>query len=179
MVSKAEMRTFCDEFISAGIIRKKNTNGWCHAINDIWNFLTSSHDNNFLNRASTLGKYIYMPQNWDYKDIPLETTYVTFRHEAEHLAFFQRFGLVFGLIIYLFLPFPIIFAYGRYRVERNAVLEELLAIDGLGLDYAGRMDDYVSALSGRAYFYAWPFKGLTRSWLSKHLRLRREAAMRL
>ena len=179
MVSKEVMRNFCDKLIDAGVVRKKSLNGWCHVINDIWNDLTSSNDNNFLKRASTLGKIIYMPSDWDYKDTPIETTYVTLKHEAEHLKFFKRFGLVFGVIIYLFLPFPVIFAYGRYRVERNAVLEELLAIDDLGLDYAGCMDDYVRALSGRAYFYAWPFKSLTRRWLSKNFRLRKEARVSL
>jgi hypothetical protein len=176
MVSKEDMRNFCDQFIAAKVIRKKSLNGWCHVVNDVWNDLTSSNDNNFLKRASTLGKYIYMPSDWDYNETPIETTYVTFKHEAEHLVFFRRFGLVFGLIIYLFLPFPVLFAYGRYRVERNAVLEELLAIDDLGLDYARCMEDYIQALSGRAYFYAWPFKSLTRRWLNKNFRLRKEKA---
>lgn len=179
MVSKEVMRNFCDKLIDSGIVRKKSLNGWCHVINDVWNDLTSSNDNNFLIRASTIGKYIYMPRDWDYNDTPLETTYVTLKHEAEHLKFFKRFGLVFGLVIYLFLPFPVLFAYGRYRVERNAALEELLAIDSLGLDYTGRMEDYVRALSGRAYFYAWPFKSLTRCWLSKNFRLRKEAQVSL
>ena len=179
MISDADMRAFCDNFIAAGVIRKKATNKWCHRVNNLWNYLTRSREDSFLKRASTVGKHIYMPDGWDYATTPLYQTYVTLKHEAEHLHFFTRFGLVFGLILYLFLPLPVFFAYGRYRMERRAAVEELLAISDIGGDAWNRLNLYSDALTNVRYFYTWYSKHAVRRWLNREYLRRRDAAANL
>jgi hypothetical protein len=179
MISDADMRSYCDEYQRRGIYKKKSETGWCKVVNVLWNILTFSSADDFMNRPSTTGNHIYMHRGWDYKDTPVTLTYITTRHEAQHLHFFDRFGTVLGLIIYLFLPLPIGLAYGRYRVERNAIVEELLAIHSLGGDAIGRLSEYVLALSGSSYFYAWPFRNSVRYWLMTEFLRRRDARMDL
>jgi len=179
MLSEATLRNFCSSFISAGVIKKKDEEKWCRTVNKLWNFMSRSDKNDFMARATTLGKYIYMESGWDYAKTPLSQTYVTFKHESKHLYFFQKYGLVFGLIIYLFLPLPIGFAYGRYRAEKAAILAELLAIHDLDGNVVERIDAYAEALAGRAYFYAWPFRKAVRERLHRDFLHLREATVNL
>lgn len=179
MLSEATLRNFCSNFIAAGVIKKKDEEKWCRTVNKLWNFMSRNGKDNFMARATTLGNYIYMESGWDYSQTPFSQTYVTFKHEARHLYFFKKYGLIFGLIIYLFLPLPIGFAYGRYRAEKAAILAELLAIRDLDGDVVERIDAYASALAGRAYFYAWPFREALRKSLTRDFKRLRESTVNL
>ena len=175
MISTAEMRSFCDPYIKSGVVKKKENSSWCKALNSIWKVLTFSKKDNFLRRATTLGSGIYMKVGWDYEKTPIEETYLTISHERKHLEFFETYGTVLGYVTYLFLPFPVLLAYGRYAIEREGIVAELLALDRLNGDTIAVLNKYVDALAGRGYYYAWPFKRSVRNdLLDRFLTARRE-----
>jgi len=178
MLSTESMSSFCNRFIHAGIVRKKGETRWCKIINSIWNVLTfHTNDDDFMRRASTLCGHIYMSQDWEYSDKTLTHTYVLLKHEAAHLRFFKETGPILGLLIYFLFPLPIGLAYGRYYIERKAIIDELLAIDATGGNTLDRLNVYVRALAGWSYFFAWPFKVSIRSWLTREFLRRKHPAM--
>lgn len=176
MISNDTLRDFNTSLVRSKVVRKKEDYKWCYVVNAIWNFLTFSSDDDFMRRVTTLGSHIYMERGWDLHASDPAVTYITLRHELRHIHYFENYGAIFGTLLYLFFPLPVLFAYMRYRVERVAVVEEVTAIFSLGGDYRTRVEDYVSALAGRSYFYAWPFRSSVRKWFHREL-LRRNPDM--
>jgi len=178
MLSTAYMSSFCSKFIDKGIVRKKEETSWCKVINKTWNILTfHKNDDNFMLRTSTMCGHIYMYKGWEFSDKTLIPTYVCLKHEAMHLHDFKRLGPIIGLLIYFLFPLPVGLAYGRYWIERKAIVEELLAVSAVGGDTFTRMDQYILALSGWSYFFAWPFKSCMRRWFIRELLRRKNPTM--
>lgn len=121
--------------------------------------------------ATTLGPIQAYPKEW------VAIAKRTIVHESRHTEQAQWFGFWIhpwvGLplmgVFYLLLPFPIFFAWVRYRLELDAdqaswkfLLNEESATNEIVLDRAER---FAKTVSSGSYLWAWP-----RSWAIKGFR---------
>lgn len=119
---------------------------------------------NFLeNYATTIGPVQAYPQRWI--DAGLEAHLIV--HESQHVRQARAFG--FGIhpwvgvplmaIAYLLLPFPVVFAYFRFRLELGAERAAAHWAVAHGYDpayVASRAAAFGRLVCGRAYGWAWP-----------------------
>jgi hypothetical protein len=80
-------------------------------------------------------------------------------HEEVHPPQWKRYGTFGYIFLYLFIPFPIFFAYFRWKFEREAYLVNIVRGDWT-------IEEVVDALWG-GYLWTWP-KPLMRRWFKKH-----------
>ncbi len=81
-------------------------------------------------------------------------------------------GVAVFAFLYLLAPLPIGLAWFRYRFERAAYAAELrFSYRGGVEEHAAKRDveRVAGYLSGRAYFWAWPFRSAIVRWLSRRL----------
>lgn len=148
--------------------------GW-QILDTIWKGLTFGKGKSILTGyTTTVGSTIYFPLGWT-KEHANEVDYITFCHELKHVERYKSLGLgsaalgfVIFLILYLFVPLPILFAWFRYAFEREAYLESYNAAKRIGLK--PEIDYYVKLLTGVSYLWAWPFPCLVRRWFLKRCR---------
>ena len=110
----------------------------------------------FLTSWVTLGKTIWYPvkvQN------PLEHLDII-EHELIHVEQYDNVGGIdfpdwFWVLLYVFFPVPIFFAYFRWRVERRAYLTQLKFVitEGCSTSKAYEMIDQVVNALWEGYFY--------------------------
>ncbi|MCK5616075.1 hypothetical protein KAR91_80170 [Candidatus Pacearchaeota archaeon] len=81
------------------------------------------------------------------------------KHEYKHYLQWDKFGVFFP-ILYLFIPFPIFFAYFRWLFERSAYLIDILEFN---ID----VERVVNVL-WRKYLFVWP-KCWMRKWFMNHV----------
>lgn len=128
------------------------------------------------NYGITLLRTIGLPDNWDTRSYAAKAALLM--HEAEHVRQQERLG--FGniylgfflfLVIYFFLPFPVVFSYGRAKLEMAGYKETLR---GYYLAYGkGRFDleylrgSILEQFTGRRYFWMWPFKRYMNRWFDR------------
>jgi hypothetical protein len=121
--------------------------------------------------VTTLGHTIYVPTSWP--EWPAGRRWEVLRHEAVHVAQFERLGWFLMTLVYGFLPFPVIFAYGRARLEWEAYRETLRCTAELeGIDAArdpGLHDEIVRRFTGPDYAWMWPFAGQVRRWIAEEI----------
>lgn len=117
----------------------------------------------FDHYVTTIGPIIAVPPGY-----PRDQAFFLYllHHEVEHVRQFKRFG--FGsawlgvlpmAIVYLLLPLPMGLAWGRYRLERGAMLAELRAMMRHNEDtrtLKARVTSMARQLSGPDYAWAWP-----------------------
>src|SRR5262245_6532322 len=101
----------------------------------LW-LVTFGGQRTYLTRyVTTLGHTIYVPD--DFSDWPAAHALAVLRHEAVHVAQFERWGWIGMILIYGLLPLPMGLAYGRARLEWEAYVETLRAVAELeGLEAA-------------------------------------------
>jgi len=117
--------------------------------------------------VTTIGRTIYLTPRWDERT--LADRYATLRHEAVHIAQFERFGLVPMAIAYLVLPFPIGLAWCRMRLEREAYEETLRVHFAVGGRAAvERLREHViRQFTSGAYGWMWPFPRAVARWFDR------------
>lgn len=121
--------------------------------------------------VTTLGHTIYVPD--DFEDWEPARAWEILRHEAVHVAQFERYGWVVMVLLYGLLPFPLGLAYFRARLEWEAYRETLRAVAELdGLDAArspALHDEIVRRFTGPDYGWMWPFPATVRAWIADAL----------
>jgi len=127
----------------------------------------------FMTRfTTTIGPIIAFPVGWT-PDRPNAYDYVTLRHELKHVEQYHTVGLgniwlgtILAGIAYLLLPFPVLFAWFRYKMEREAYKESYYAAKECG--YTPDVRDYVNNLTGSSYLWTWYSKSSVSNWFNKH-----------
>ena len=95
------------------------------------------------------------------------------RHEAVHVAQFERYGWVGMVLLYGVLPLPMGLAWFRARFEWEAYEETLWAVAEIeGLEAARSPDlraKIVRRFTGPDYGWMWPFPRMVERWIDKTL----------
>jgi hypothetical protein len=130
--------------------------------------LTAGGMRSYLSQyVTTLGHTIYVPD--DFERWPAARAWEVLRHEAVHVAQFERLGWLGMVLLYGLLPLPFGLAYGRARLEWEAYAETLRAVAELeGLEAARdpRLhDEIVRRFTGPDYGWMWPFPAMVRRWI--------------
>ena len=160
-----------DEFPRFRIIRKAD-DPLSKAIDRALRVLTLGGQSRYLSHYHTvLGDRLYVPSAWD--ETPSLHKVVTLRHERVHLRQRRRYTFLGMAALYLLLPFPIGFAYGRARLEWEAYRETLAATGELlgeeALVSAALREHVVGQFLGPAYAWMWPFRGQVERWYDEAL----------
>jgi hypothetical protein len=116
----------------------------------------------FMQYTTTLGKTVYFPEGTDLKN-PGFSEAIVLKHEGVHVRQFVTYGFLGFCLLYLFIPIPVGWAYFRYKFERDAFREAYACALEQGLSM--NPEDFISQLSGAAYFWAMPKK-----WIRKDLK---------
>ncbi len=154
-----------------------------------WNFLhyvimvlTLGRNRSFLKGYyTTIGPWVGVPTNWD--DWPEVSRAAVIRHETVHVQQCKRmgFGNVYvGLIpfslLYLLVPFPIGFAWFRWRFEREAYAVGIRVALSLPIvredDRERQIDHVVEQLTSGSYAWTatiWPGKKRVRKWFEENV----------
>jgi hypothetical protein len=121
--------------------------------------------------VTTLGHTIYVPDDFD-EWSPARALEIL-RHEAVHVAQFERYGWVGMVILYGILPLPMGLAWFRARLEWEAYEETLRAvaeIEGMAAARSQALhDEIVRRFTGPDYGWMWPFPGVVRGWIAAAL----------
>lgn len=129
---------------------------------------------------TTIGPKIGVPVGWS--KYPTNEVIATLTHELEHVKQCKRFGFgnawvglpLFGLF-YLFLPFPIGFAYFRWRFERAAyVIGINRALELVDPSYRTDRRHHLIKnatwqLTSGAYAWTWPFPKRVKAYLEQEI----------
>ncbi len=122
--------------------------------------------------ATTIGRTVYLPSNW--RTRTEASRHITLRHEAVHVAQFERYTLVGASLIYLLPFFPLGLAYGRARLEWEAYAETFRATAELCGEAAARdpalRERVVRQFTSGAYGWMWPFPGQVNAWIDDLLK---------
>lgn len=149
-------------------IRPKQTSRLMKVINLFLKVITFGKFDSFMKFTTTIGYYtIYTPINWDEK--PEEKKIELLRHERIHLRQRRKLSIVLFSLLYLFLPFPVLFAWFRLSFEKEAYEESMRTIyeqDGntSRLREASYKEAMTSKLVGAPYFWAWYRKHSIELW---------------
>jgi len=170
LVTDAEAR------YGAKLKTKREWNLFWRVLNRIRKVLFLNPDNDFLEDViTTIGPFIFFPTNFEPAKAD-EIDCLIYAHELEHVTQYTRCGLgcawlglpVF-LVLYCLLPLPLGLAWFRYRFERKAFLAEdsysRLFRFNVSLDLKGISE----SLSGKMYFFAWPFRKKIEKWFQENL----------
>jgi hypothetical protein len=107
---------------------------------------------------------LYVADGWDRMDDA--SRYVLLRHERVHLRQRRRMGDLRMAFLYLIPFFPIVFAWGRARIEWEAYVETIRATaEVYGLTAARALEpEIVRRYAGPDYGWMWPFPTSIRRW---------------
>jgi hypothetical protein len=121
--------------------------------------------------VTTLGHTIYVPDDFD--DWPAPRAVEILRHEAVHVAQFERYGWVVMVLLYGILPLPMGLAWFRARFEWEAYEETLRAvaeIEGLAAARSPALRaEIVRRFTGPDYGWMWPFPRMIERWIDTAL----------
>jgi hypothetical protein len=121
--------------------------------------------------VTTLGHTIYVPD--DFPHWPAGQRWEVLRHEAVHVAQFERFGWLGMVLLYGLFPLPFGLAYGRARLEWEAYAETLRAVaslEGLEAARSPRLHaEIVRRFTGPDYGWMWPFPRTVQRWIDETL----------
>lgn len=122
-----------------------------------------------LSLTTTVGYTIYTPAIWE--SLPPSAKIRTLRHERVHMRQRRRLSAPVFWFLYLFFPVPCIFAYCRYRFEREAYRETLVALYEMHgsseLLHRERRENIVSNFTSSNYFWTWPFRKSVERWYDR------------
>lgn len=121
--------------------------------------------------VTTLGATVYVPVSWS--DWSPAERYLILRHEAVHVAQFQRYGWPLMAMLYLFLPLPFGLAAGRAWLEWEAYAETLKATWQLRGAEAARDPSLrahiVGRFTGPDYAWMWVHGKTVEGWIDRTL----------
>lgn len=121
--------------------------------------------------VTTLGHTIYVPDDFDSWD-PIHAHEVL-RHEAVHVAQFERHGWILMILLYGVLPLPMGLSWFRARFEWEAYEETFWAVAELEGIEAARSPALramiVRRFTGPDYGWMWPFPRMVERWIDKIL----------
>jgi hypothetical protein len=121
--------------------------------------------------VTTLGHTIYVPDDFD--DWPAAHAIEILRHEAVHVAQFERYGWIGMVLLYGVLPLPMGLAWFRARLEWEAYEETFWAVAEIeGIDAArspALRAKIVRRFTGPDYGWMWPFPRMIERWIDKTL----------
>jgi hypothetical protein len=131
--------------------------------------------------VTTLGHTIYVPDDFD--EWEPGRAWQILRHEAVHVAQFERYGWTAMVLLYGLLPLPLGLSWFRARLEWEAYRETLRAVAELEGEEAARSPalhtEIVRRFTGPDYGWMWPFPGAVRRWIEDALEeIKRESAGR-
>lgn len=165
----AEMR---EEFPRFAIVPKRK-DPLSEAIDVGLRLITLNRMTSYMTRFHTvIGDTLYVPPGWD--DTPPLDKIITLRHERVHLRQRRRYSLIGMALIYLLLPLPLFFAYGRARMEWEAYTETVVAT----LELRGRAaakshalrDHILGQFTSANYGWMWPFRRQLERWYDALMR---------
>lgn len=146
---------------------------WHQALIDrVLRALTLGGQDRYLTEyVTTLGHTIYVPDGWE--RVPARERYKVLRHEAVHVAQFERYGWVGMALGYVLLPLPAGLAWCRARLEWEAYAETLRVTWALDGPEAARSEalkaHIVARFTGPDYGWMWPFPRAVRAWIDAEL----------
>jgi len=148
-------------------IVKKSESGFSKVIDVALKVITFGGQREFMTRYYTvIGDTLYVPPGFHEQD-PVDVV-ITLRHERIHLRQKRRLTMVGMTVLYLLLPFPLGFAYGRAMLEWEAYTETLRATFELRGEQALRSPALrtriVSQFTSPAYGWMWPFRRQVERW---------------
>jgi hypothetical protein len=113
---------------------------------------------------TTLGDTIYYPDAIE--DPHLFPEFI--EHEKVHLQQYKKYGTFGFLFLYALVPLPFVFAYFRWRFEREAYLVQAKMYIAEKRGDAELFANEVSRTLWNYYFFTWP-PSLMKGWLLKKL----------
>jgi hypothetical protein len=118
--------------------------------------------------TTVIGWKVYVPETWPTWD--WRTRASILRHERVHMRQLRRHGFLLHAVLYLFVPFPFLFAYYRTRFEKEAYEESLHA----EVEYWGkecltpdRRERMIRRFVREPYFWAWPWRRSIERWYDR------------
>ena len=115
--------------------------------------------------VTTIGAKVYVPQNWSNSTASSKLEVI--RHELIHMRQARKYGRLWFSILYLFLPFPLVFSYYRKKFEQEAYEESLRAL----YEYHGQKaftdklkSGIVAHFTTSQYFWMWPWRKSVEKW---------------
>jgi len=115
--------------------------------------------------TTTIGQNIYVAESWDTNS--LATKAITIRHERIHMRQARDVGRIKFSLLYLFVYFPIGFAYYRAKFEKEAYAESLRAVHeyyGPKFFTQSLKDNVVKHFTSAEYLWMWPKKEQIEEW---------------
>lgn len=119
---------------------------------------------------TTLGQRIYVCEGWN--RMSADDKYILLRHEAVHLAQFQRYTSLGMAALYFGWPLPLGLAYARARLEWAAYAETIAAtfeVYGPSALTPAFRAGIVSQFVGPDYGWMWPFRRQVTAWYDAHV----------
>jgi hypothetical protein len=121
--------------------------------------------------VTTLGHTIYVPDDFDGWSEARACQIL--RHEAVHVAQFERLGWPLMVLLYGLLPLPLGLAYFRARLEWEPYEETQRAVAELEGIEAARSPalraELLRRFTGPDYGWMWPFPATVSRWIDEAL----------
>ena len=115
---------------------------------------------------TTMGNKVYVPDVWNDYSVAFKVEIL--RHERVHMRQAKKHGRMFFSLLYLFVPFPIGFAYFRKKFEQEAYEESLKAIHELrgprALESKDLKERMIEHFTSSQYFWMWPWRKDLEKW---------------
>lgn len=146
---------------------RKSENKVHLVIDALLRVLTFGKMSNYLTDfTTTIGYTVWVGDSFLSSEPAIQA--ITLRHEREHMRQAKRNGrVVFGLC-YLLFPLPFLFAWFRYKWEREAYAETLKGLrEYRGYLYVSQpevKERFVRYFTGPSYFWTWCLKGQVERW---------------
>lgn len=118
--------------------------------------------------VTTIGNTIYVPNSWDTLDDVFKISVL--RHERVHMRQSKKYWFPFYSFLYLFVFFPVVFAWYRKKFEQEAYEESLRAmVDLQGKEILDKIDPefFISQFTTGAYLWTWPFRKSITKWYNE------------
>ena len=122
--------------------------------------------------VTTIGLTIYANDRWD--EITDSTKMIILSHEMVHVAQSKRYGRLFYMFLYLFVPIPIGYAYYRSKFEMEAYEVTItMASKVYGADYV-KSEEYrkgiMNVFTGPEYLWMMLDRKKISDWFDRVLR---------
>lgn len=154
-----------DEFPDFSIVRKADSR--LMRFLAVLHFLATFGSKKFMDTFTTvLGETVYVPAAWeDPSRKSVAEKIVTLRHERVHMRQRRRYGGFVYALMYMG-PFPVLFAWGRAELEKEAYEETLRATAELrGAQFALKMREHIIGhFTGAEYLWMWVLRSQIERW---------------
>jgi len=149
---------------------KKSSSTFMKVLNVLLRILTLNSQKYFMTKyITTINETIYVPDEWEKYDD--RSKIVILRHERIHLRQKKKYTFFLFMLLYLFLPFPVFFAYFRTKFEKEAYEESIsvkAALYGRNSIKSPEYKDFlVKQFTTSMYGWMWIFKGSIEQWVNE------------